>query len=77
MPKIRVLRDQPYSALVLSLAEGNPELKEILDREARSELRPGTIVDGVRIDSEGKARFFREDVKEFWYLPKDWYEVIE
>jgi predicted nucleotidyltransferase len=68
MPKIRVLRDQPYSALVLSLAEGNPELKEILDREARSELRPGTIVDGVRIDSEGK---------EFWYLPKDWYEVIE
>lgn len=77
--RIRVLRDETYSALMTSLGEQSEAVAQVMKDNYTAPLAPGTIIeiDESFIGVTGKVYFFREDVHEDWYLPKGWYEVLD
>lgn len=78
MTRIKVLHDEPYSALLQTLAGESEKVQAILDEHYLPPLVPGTVVEFADIDSRGRATFLRPDeTDEPWYLPAGWFEVIE
>lgn len=76
MTRIRVLRDQAYSNLLLSLAGQSERVQEILDAERQTPIEAGTIVEDVTIDQFGKARYLKPGSDEPWYSAQGDYEVL-